>query len=541
MTLLKIKVFAFLLCCTGFLFSTCTQKNVKNNKPKLIVTITIDGLRPDLLDRYDSVFTGGFRRLQDQGFQYTNAWTDHAVTVSHAGHVSIATGQHPSSHGIVDAAYYSMVNGDMQLVDAVQDSAEYIAGVPDSPGYSPRKILTSGIADWVSESEPNAKTLAVGSGNISSLLYSYKPSSHVYWYWNGRYVTSTYYRDHYPDWVNYFNDEHLPSIKNSIKVWENSVPPRYQNLARRDEAEYEGNHENTTFPHRYNVELARAIERDTTWAKNIWLGWTPYLDIATLDLAEKGIENMKLGQRNSTDYLAIVLSMVDSNSHYYGPLSMEIFDTLVRLDRKLGDFFAYLDKAVGKDQYVIALTSDHGFPSMPEYSGKGRRIESDEIEEVFQQAQDIFNNQMLSDAEKRTKVIGMKDEYNFIADIYSRDELESAKGAKGDYLRLYQNSYRSDRVPRLPFFSLENFESPLGKAGFMVRLEENYLMHLGNLTHGSTYDYDRRIPLIFFGHGIEAGRTSKSVRSIDIAPSLAEKAGIEFPASVDGVNLFGER
>lgn len=528
------------ICSIVILFSSCSNKKAAGDHPALVVTITIDGLRADLLDRYDAVFTGGFRRLRDQGFRYINAWTDHAVTVSHAGHVSIATGRHPSGHGIVDAAYYSIVNGEMKLVDAVQDSTEAIAGVPDSPGYSPRKILATGLADWIADADSNAKTLAVGSGNISSLLYSYQPSNNVYWYWNGRYVTSTYYREDYPEWVNQFNNEYLALVKGNTKKWENSVPTEFQKLARKDSAEYEGNHENTTFPHRYNVELTRIIQRDSTRAKNIWLSWTPYLDIATLDFAQKGIEQMDLGQRNSTDYLAIVLSMVDSNSHYYGPLSMEILDTLVRLDQKLGAFFLYLDKVVGKDRYVVALTSDHGFPLMPEYAGKGRRIEQYEIERVFQQSREIMNDQSFSDAEKQSRMQALKDDYDFIADIYSRTELQ-AEGRKDDhYLQLYRHSYRADRVPRLPLFSLQTFGSPLARAGYMVRLQENMLIHLGNLTHGTVYDYDRQVPLIFFGKRIKPGQSPKKVRSIDVAPTLAEKAGIAYPSSVDGVNLFQE-
>lgn len=529
---------AIFICFVCFLFG-CENTVKEADKPKLVITITIDGLRADLLDRYDSVFTGGFRRLRDQGFRYTNAWTNHAVTVSHAGHVSIATGQNPSSHGIVDAAFYSEVDQKVQLIDAVQDTNESISGFPDSPGYSPRKILATSLADWVSDTDPNAQTLSIGSGNISSLLYSYQPGDNVYWYWNGRFVTSTYYRKDYPEWVTQFNKKLLP-VKNSIKTWENSIPVEFQKLARDDKAVYEGDHENTAFPHQYSVELARIIKRDSMRAKDIWLSWTPYLDLMTLEFAETGIQQMNLGQRDATDYLAIVLSMIDSNSHYYGPYSMEIFDTLLRLDQRLGTFFNYLDEVVGKDQYLVALTSDHGFPLMPEYTGKGRRIESDEIEEVLEKAQHILDDRSYTASEKSDRIIQLKRDYGFVADIYSPDELGSAENPRDEYLSLYRHSYRPDRVPRLPFFSLVNFETPLGKAGFMVRLEENMLIHLGNLTHGTVYDYDRKIPLIFFGKGIESGQSPKEVRSVDIAPSLAEIAGIKYPSSVEGINLFKE-
>jgi len=249
----------FLICFIIINIAGCLE-NKNRTKPKLIVQLSIDGLKDGLLERYDPVFNFGFRKLLDEGLKFSNATVGHAVTVSHAGHVTIATGDHPSKHGIVDAAFYSTVNNKRVLVDCVADSTEHILGYPNSQGVSPRQILKSSIAGWVTDSGPESKSLAVGSGYISSLLYSYKKDSDVYWNMGGKYVTSTYYKKEYPAWVQKFNDEVMPELKKNSEVWANSVPVKFRNLSRPDTAFYEGDKVNTTFPHLIKNELGKLFK-----------------------------------------------------------------------------------------------------------------------------------------------------------------------------------------------------------------------------------------------------------------------------------------
>jgi predicted AlkP superfamily pyrophosphatase or phosphodiesterase len=303
----------------------------------LVVLIAVDGLRADLLDRYDAAFQGGFRRLRDTGLRFEEAWIDHAITVSHAGHVTLATGLLPSHHGIVDAAFYVPSGDSRVLIDAVEDTTEAILGRPDLSGVSPRKVLRDGLSEWIMHADPDARSLAVGSGNVSSLLYTFHAPANVYWYRSGKYVTSTYYSSAYPAWVEQFNSDRLPGYMEASTRWQNSVPASFHHLARADQAAFEGDKVHTTFPHAFEEELADAIAQNPQVALARWFRWTPSLDEATLMLARSGLEAMTLGQRDATDCLSIVLSMVDSNSHYYGPLSLETFDTLMRLDKALGE------------------------------------------------------------------------------------------------------------------------------------------------------------------------------------------------------------
>jgi len=291
----------------------------------------------------------------------------------------------------------------------------------------------------------------------------------------------------------------------------------------------------TTFPHVFDTELKDAIARDPNVVRT-WFAWTPYLDAATLVLAREGIAEMRLGQRGTTDYLSIVLSQIDTISHYYGPLSLETMDALMVLDRELEYFLIYLDEVIGPKGYVLALSADHGFCEVPEHrqeTGRpGRRIAAAEIESLFVRVDSVIAEHP-SDPDA---VAGFVTHSPFVAEAYTPDVL--AAGSGDDFLRLYRNSWRRDRVPRLPLFSLETFETPVGRAGVMLRLTPGSLIDLDTTNHGSPYDYDRHVPLIFYGAGVASGVSDAAARTIDVAPTLAALARIPATAVPDGRVLF---
>ena len=532
-------IFVFLFCIYG-----CQSNENISESPKLVVLISIDGLGANLLNRYDSIFQGGFLRLKNQGMRFDNAVVDHAITVSHAGHVTLSTGNNPSKHGLVDAAFYVPIGNTRVLVDAVDDSSEIILGESNSLGVSPKKILTSGLGEWIEEADKNSRSLFIGSGFSSSLLYSSTTPGDVYWYSrsSGKYVTSTYYKKEYPDWVNEFNNKTLPEFQESSKKWTCIVPLSDRNLARRDRSEYEADGVYINFPHLYEEELAEEIPTNKN-AIFKWFGWTPISDAATLSFARIGIKMRLLGQRKSIDYLLIVLSQIDSACHYYGPNSLEVMDAILRLDDELGKFFAYLDDTIGPDNYVLSLSADHGFPVIPEYqheSGmEGKRITETEIEKLLDETESSIGESSVFSKAVAHKVVKLSKKYDFVADAYSPTQLLSTKHTEDEFLQLYRNSYREDRIPRLPFFSLNTFESALGKAGVMLRLKKGSMINLGPVSHGSPYIYDRHVPLYFFGAGVKPGNSLQPVSTKDVAPTLADLAGIKFPKNLDGKPLIG--
>lgn len=513
----------------------CSATSVQ--PPKLVVLIAVDGLRGDLLAKYRPAFKYGYKRMFDEGFEFRNAWKDHAVTVSHAGHVTLSTGNYPETHGIVDAAFYEKSGDSLAFTDGFEDPAYSIADSPDEESISTKKILTPGLAEWIRNANHPGKVLCVGTGNISSALYCSHPDENVFWYSadKGQYVTSTYFMNKLPDWVNDFNKNRMPEFFGNSKSWENLVPDQYLSLANKDDEplEYFGG------PHLFPYKASDHVIRENLL--KYWVTYTADADHATLALAMQGIESLSIGKGTATDYVSIVLSQIDNLSHSTGPSSLETFNILLQQDIALGRFFNFLDEKVGKDAYVVALSSDHGFAEIPEQTqAKGKwakRLKEDEVEKVMDEVKAI--RKRYNDKDERIRAV--KEfllKQDFVADVYTPGQLNDPKQSGDQYLELFKRSHRSDRVPRLPYFSLKTAMSEVAKDGIMVRLKENAMLDFDVVIHGSAYDYDRFVPTIFFGAGVKHGSSDRKVRTIDVAPTLAKLAGVAETGETDGEPLF---
>ncbi|HSJ13282.1 MAG TPA: alkaline phosphatase family protein [Longimicrobiales bacterium] len=520
---------------------------------QLAVLVTIDGLGQDLLERYARLYTGGLRRLIEEGRWYTNACVDHAVTVSHPGHVTLSTGLDPARHGIVDAAFYeSTADGGRRFVDAVRDSTEHILGVSGSPGVSPRRIRASGLWDWSRERSPDARRVAVATGRYASLLYA-RTSGDVYWFspFAPGYVTSSFYRDAYPDWIERFNREELPRFM-ADTVWTLSVPEAARRLARRDDTPYESGGRHPTFPHRFHAEVS-AEHRGNPVAQANWLANTPAVDGATLALAEQAILARELGQRAVTDLLVVVLSQVDDIGHWYDPRSLEQLDNMLRLDAALGRFFAFLDEHVGSGRWVLAFSSDHGMPAAPEHrqaNGESAvRVAAAEVERALIAAERAAGSgeRQRGDpppsgtAARAQRVAQVLEAFDWVADAMTPAELLGREPADS-FVTLYRRSYSPDRVPRYPLFSFESGRSdPVAGIGVAVRLRRDVMLDLDISVHGSPYEYDRRVPIILLGAGVRPGRSNVRATTRDVAPTLAALARFPVPPDRDGRALPAPR
>ncbi|MBI3450042.1 MAG: alkaline phosphatase family protein [Acidobacteria bacterium] len=511
-------------------------------RPALVVLIAVDGLGADVFDRYAPFYTGGFRRLKSQGMNFTDAMVDHAVSVSHPGHVTLATGMNPSRHGIVDAAFYERDGAAWRFTDAVRDPAEKIVGDPNGDGASPRKFLATTLAEWVA-ADPAARFVAVGTGRFSSLLQAGRPKGDVYWYSHdtGRYVTSTYYRSDLADWVDRFNSDRLPKLMDVADTWENTAPVAARALARRDDAPYENDGTHVAFPHNFRHRDPKDPPADRA-ALAGYFGATPGVDGATLKLAAEAVDARRLGQRGATDYLGIVVSQVDDIGHSFGPGSQEHLDNLLRLDRALGELFEALDAKVGVDRWVVALSADHGMLDIPESlaeTGKpGRRLSEAEIGAALKDVRETISGSKGSREEIAARVVATLKKRDFVADAYTPAQLLGSGPAVDPFVALWRHSCSADRVPRLPLFDFSSGTSPIGEAGVAVRLTERTIIDLDRAIHGSPYEVDRHVPLVFMGAGVAAGSSGAAARTVDVAPTLAKLAGIQAPADLDGHALI---
>ena len=524
-----------------------------DSRPSLVVVIAVDQLRADLLDRYDKVFEGGFRRLRERGRWFTNTVVDHAITVSHPGHATLATGMHPAHHGIVDAAFYSGPPGRRVFTDAVEDSdapitsGPIVDGKPALRGASPKQFLASTLAEWVTSASPEARVVAVGSGRFSSLLHAGHAKGDVYWFDGGagRYVTSSYYRVTDADWVTRFNTTLLPPLIRGAATWQEEVPEPLRALAGPDNATWEADHRHVTFPHAL-ADLAPPDKREDPGVLAWWFSTMPALDQATLALASAGVDALDLGRRGPVDYLGIVSSQVDDIGHWYGPSSQEQLDNLRRLDRALGDLFDHLDARVGAGRWTVALSADHGIPDVPEErlarGEKARRVKAEEFSALIAQVKAERDRAVAGapgDADAlAARIAAVVEKADFVADAMTPRDLFADKASDDPFVTLYRHSARPDRLPRYPLFDFETGRSIVAESGVAVRLVEGAMPDLDPAVHGSPYLYDRSVPLVFMGPGIAPGRSAEPARTIDLAPTLAKLAGIPIPPGLDGRPLL---
>jgi predicted AlkP superfamily pyrophosphatase or phosphodiesterase len=514
-----------------------------SEKPKLAVVIVVDQMRSDYLTREQALLIGGFKRLLDNGFQFTEAYHEHAVTETGVGHATIATGCYPSHHGIVGNEWWDGTKS--RWVYCVEDSGKGIAKRDSAAGRSPNNLRRPVFGDWLRQSSPQSKVFAVTGKDRSSILMA-GFGGQAYWYYpgDGTFVTSIYYGAAYPAWVDSFNN-HKPVEDYSVGVWDRQLPRGKYVGPDSVAAEFDG--KRTTFPHNFAPS-----PKDES--KNYYeeVRYTPFFDQLILRFARDLVINEQLGADSVTDLLMIGCSAGDYIGHRYGPSSHEIQDHYLRLDGYLGSFFAFLDSSVGVNQYVVALTGDHGVLTLPEELEEqgiaAGRINGDTLEAAIRHigaavAAEIKcstnvvltagDGVILTYAEAKTKghdapwlrqTVGERiKRLNFVADALTRDDLAPGVNDTRPFINLYRNNYFPDRSPDI-----------------MLRFKEYWIIsdEPHGTSHGTPYFYDRHVPLIFYGAGIKTGLDTLKAASVDVTPTLSELIGITPPANNDGRSLL---
>lgn len=511
-----------------FLLASCggpAQSQRDESPVRLVVLISVDQLPHYLLERYATLYSGGLQRLLVEGRSFTEAVHDHALTVTAPGHATLATGVVPARHGIVYNEWYERVGEEWRYTHSVDDSGEQVVGLPHLVGASPRRLEVTALPDWLMAADPEARVFSASGKARAAVLMAGRTRGHVYWFENdvGRFVTSTYYRDTDPDWVDRFHEEVLAGFF-SDSTWELTVPEAARRLARPDSAEYEYRGTHTTFPHSYRREVDEE-ELDDPQEYFSWWDHTPELDRAIIEFAEVAINELSLGQRESVDFLALGLSQLDRVGHRFGPFSLEQLDAILRLDRVLGEFFEFLDSTVGLGRYVVGLSSDHGVLPIPEYpdeSGLSKRRITRAEWRTARDAAARAEASSSSTADGEAAMIEALEALDFIADVMTFGELANGEPADS-FVALYQRSYYPGRLA-----------GSFARQGLVVRLIEGAHTSSDATTHGTPYLYDRHLPLLLMGPGVQAGSTDEAVRTVDLAPTLAELAGIPYPDGLDG-------
>lgn len=504
-------------------FSAASAK-AQSATPSLVVMITIDGFRAGNLEKFGPQLNGGLARLMKGGAWFTNAHQDHAITETAPGHASLLSGRFPRSTGITANRI------------GVIDPESPLLGTSGVIGASPKRFQGTELFDWLLAKDSHARALSVSSKDRGAILPVGRAKEQVYWYpGDGAFSTSRYYRDSLPAWVTHFNDRHLPQAY-AGKDWTLLRP--VANYPEADSVSVEGAGNDFVFPHPTPSDPQRAAN---------WIRATPFIDEVTVAFALDGVNEMQLGRGPATDLLAISLSATDAINHRLGPDSREAHDQVLRTDKLIGLFLDSLFRLRDSSKIVVVLAADHGFTTIPELVPANKsphptrasladalaasrvRMRALKVDTL---ALDVDEQIVLIDRAAFTKAHANPDD---VLDVFKKAALQTPGIFRVDRL----DALRGRDTLTDPIARRWTHQLPAGtNVALVATLDPGSLWsNLLVASHGSPYDIDSHIPIIFYGSAFKAGRYDDFVRSVDIAPTLARVLNVKPAERLDGVIL----
>jgi hypothetical protein len=489
---------------------------------RLVLLIAVDQFRYDYLTRFRTEYTGGLQRLLTRGAVFTNANLEHYPTVTAVGHATMLTGATPSESGIIGNDWFDRASG--TTVTSVSDPTVTAIGSPTGSTASPRRLLVSTVGDELklASRAPKAgpdrpRVFGVSLKDRSAILPAGRGADGAYW-WDtktGRFVTSSYYTETVPAWMQTFNDRKNADLY-AGRTWSALGAPA---LALR------------TLPAAAGAPLYDAVYG------------SPYGNDELVAFALELLQRQQLGQRNATDLLSVSFSSNDSVGHTYGPDSPQVHDIAVRTDATIDQLLAAVDRAVGLSHVLVAFTTDHGVAPVPETLTEkglpGGRMTTKDLFDPIQKAlsaaygegkwlmatagsspyfnYELIDSLKLDPAAVRRTAAAAAMAVPHVARVYTRDQLQRGDVA-GD--RIGSRVLRGFNAQR--------------SGDLEIILEPYWMRQAQGTTHGTPYNYDAHIPLILMGPRIQPGEYSSAVALNDLAPTLATLVGVEIPAASVG-------
>jgi predicted AlkP superfamily pyrophosphatase or phosphodiesterase len=509
-------------------------------KPKLVIGIVVDQMINDYLSRYEKRFSEtGFKRLMKSGFYFKNSWYEYVPTVTAAGHSCIYTGTMPFLNGIIGNEWYDTEKN--EIVYCADDKSVNAIGVETvKEKYSPRNLLASTITDELILSDKNSKVIGISLKDRGAIF----PAGHLgkaYWFEEvtGRFITSSYYMKELPEWMKKFNDRNLNDFYLN-QSWNTLYPIETYTESTADNVPWEYLFKGIKSPVLpYDLPALRKKNIDL-------LGYTPYGNSILKDLALTVLESEKMGKGNSTDFLSISFSSTDKVGHYFGPNSIEIEDTYLRLDKDLSAIFTYIDENIGMENALIFLTADHSVAPIPGYleslgvstGNLSTKILKDSIETFLSKKYGendwlilIENNQIyLNHKTLLGKVLSLDtieiEISSFLKNYKGINQVYTSEGiAKGIYTSPNSKLIRNGFIKEL-------------SGDITIVLDSNWITDMSRgTTHGSVYKYDRNVPLLWYGWKVKHGSTDEYNSQCDIASTISEILNISKPSKSIGRSI----
>lgn len=506
-----------------------------NQKPKLVIGIVVDQMRYDYLTRfYNHYGEGGFKRLMNDGFNAKNNHFNYVPTATGPGHASVFTGTTPKYHGIIGNNWYDKVT--KKSVYCAGDDSMTSVGSEDKAGkMSPHRMLTTSFADENRLfTQMRGKTIGVAIKDRGSILPAGHTANAAYWFegsTNGYWISSSFYMDELPQWVQDFNSSDIAA--SYLKTWDTYYPIETYIESGDDLNNFEfgfRSKDQATFP--YDLKALS----ETNGLYSILKG-VAYGNSLTTDFAIAALDGESLGQDEDTDVLTLSFSSTDYVGHNFGVNSKEIQDTYIRLDKDLERLLTHLDSKVGKNNYTLFLTADHGAVDVPAYLQSvkipagyfdknkfkehlidfsvktygANLIEHVDYGDLFLDRAKIKALRLDLD-HVQTTIVNEIIDHKHIYKAYTETEVKNSTADNGIEM-LLRNGHNQKRSGDI-IFVLEPSVISYSKTGS---------------SHGTGYNYDTHIPLLMYGAGIQPGESYLRTNITDIAPTMSSLLGIAFP------------
>ncbi|MDD7886268.1 alkaline phosphatase PafA [Flavivirga sp. 57AJ16] len=521
-----------------------TAKKIQHQeKPKLVVGVILDQMRAEYLNRFKANFgDDGFKRLMKDGFNAKNTHYNYIPTATCLGHASIYTGTTPTNHGIVSNDWYNRRL--KRKMYCVEDTTVFLVnnlGIDTSTvnhrfSRSPKNIKTTTITDELKLfSNGRSKVIGVSIKDRSAISPAGHLANAAYWYNNktGDFITSSYYTKTLPNWLVAFNkSKKADSLLNS--TWAPLLPINQYINSNADDDDFEKilkGRKKSTFP--YNLKELRKSNGNYAL-----LTETPFGNSLLTKMVQATLKGEKLGKGPETDFLAISYSSTDYVGHAFGIRSKELEDTYVRMDREIAQLLKVLDDQVGKGNYLLFLTADHGASDHPQF------LESNHLPGEFFSVQDIktgLNNHL-------SEVYGTADYVAYLdnTQLYFTDEVQIPKETLINEAVSFLKKIPGVKEVYAP--SLNSWTLANSSIGELIRnsFDPNesgdiiYHMYSGwmasrnyGTTHSTAYNSDTHVPLLWYGWDIPQGISVKPYRITQVAPTIAFILDIPLPNASD--------
>ncbi len=544
---MRLSVFISTILVLGLIETSTAQLNrsIPSEKPKLIVQLVVSQMRFDYISRYwDKFGDNGFKLLVNEGTYCRNARYNYLLTQAYPGLATIATGANPSVHGIIADKWFNRNTGN-EVEATADDKVNTVGGSFFSGKYSAKNLVTSTFGDELKLNNANSKVVSIALDAGSAILLGGHSANGMYWFdtEKGLWVSSSYYTDALPAWVDTFNSKGFAKLYTD-REWKALQP--IQKYEEADTAAVKSVEKKKSLAEKLKGMMDGIIGKPQPKTDFKVLLENPYGNLLTKDLAIAAVVGENLGADEHPDLLCITFSANRFIGGKFGPHSIEMEDTYLRLDRELAHFLEFINSTVGKENCLFILTSDQGVASTPDYLekskipggyfdpkkamillgsylnalyGQGNWITGYHDKQIYLNRK-LIEDSNLNLADFQQKIADFMLEFSGVSNSTTAHNLQNGNFANGIMVK-FQNSYNQRR-----------------SGDVIINLEPGWVERNGKVTSAnSPYDYDSHVPLIFYGWKAKRKSVLNPVYINDLAPTLSILLGITWPNGATGTPI----